>query len=73
MYAATAQMIYVQKWKEETVPTKEDWQKMEYAEMAKLMGRMKNQEEKTLNKEWGEIVDYLKNYCKQLKTLAGLT
>lgn len=55
-------------------PNQEEWQAkfMEYAEMAKRMGIIRYQEESVFIKEWGCYVDYLKNHCEQLNTLAGL-
>lgn len=64
-----------QRWKEETVPTKEDWQQklMVCAEKVKLTRRLRDQEERCFNVEQGNFLDYMKNFCKHLKSLAGLT
>ncbi|CAI5783900.1 Hypothetical predicted protein [Podarcis lilfordi] len=75
MYATTvARMLLAPKWKEAEVPAKEEWiqKPMEYAEMAKLTGRIRNQDNKLFIKEWKWFIEYLQINCKQIKTLAGL-
>lgn len=74
MYATTTvRMLLAPKWKATTIPTKE-WQAkiMDYAKMAKLMAELRNQEDKDFKKEWGKFITYLREHCKQIKTLVGL-
>ena len=33
--------------------------------------KIRVQEDNKFNKEWGKFISYLKEHCKQLKTLAG--
>ena len=53
MYATTAaRLLLAQKWKEEEVRTKEEWitKMIDYAKMAKMTVKIKDQDEKSLYK-----------------------
>uniref|UniRef100_A0A670I0D7 Uncharacterized protein n=1 Tax=Podarcis muralis TaxID=64176 RepID=A0A670I0D7_PODMU len=70
--SAESWAIYSKRWKEETIPTREEWKTklMDYAEMANLTGKLRNQEVKNLKKkEWDKFIIYLGAHCKQMKTL----
>lgn len=55
-------------------PTKEEWQiqLLEYAVLANLTNRIRNQQDGVFKKKWEMFTEYLKNYAKQDKVLAGL-
>lgn len=70
----TARMLYVQRWCENAVPAKEEehMKLMEYAELANLTNKIREEEETIFKEDWKPFVDYLKNYCKSVKTLVSL-
>lgn len=55
IFATTAdRVLYAQKWKEGKVPIKEEWvlKLIGYVEMARLMVKIKDQNEEKYMKEW---------------------
>ena len=74
MYATTAaRTIYAQKWKQEEVPTKEEWlmKMMDYAEMARLTVKLREQEEKKFFEDWKCFVEYLKKHHSYIISHVG--
>ena len=67
-------MLLAPKLKEAEVPVKEEWipKLREYAEMAKLTGRIRNQDNIFKIKKWKWFIEYLQINRKQIKTLSGL-
>lgn len=75
MYATTAaRTLLGQKWKQQELPTLEDWQvkMMEYGEMAKLTGKIRNQCDELFRKDWNKFIFSMKENCKHLKMFVGL-
>lgn len=76
MYAtAAARTLLAQRWKVQDIPTIQEWQAKltEYAELAKLSGRIRDQGDQRYQNNWSKFIEYLKKNCKEVKTLAGLT
>ena len=74
MYAITAaRILYAQRWKQEETPSKEEWlqKMMEFAEMAKLMATLRDQEENIFYQEWKCFADYIRNHYGHVQSLAG--
>lgn len=72
MYGTTAaQMVYAQSWREETRPTKEEWQTelIEYIEMARLTNGKRDQDKKLFEEVWKCFMEYLETYCRHIKKL----
>lgn len=45
---------------------------LEYAEMAKLTVKIRHQDEKKFDRDWIKFINYIKEHCKYVKTIAGL-
>ena len=69
---AAARILLAQKWKQEELPTKEEWtvKLTEYAEMDKLTGRIREQRDQKFIKDWLKFTNYLKDNL-HLNTLIG--
>lgn len=66
-------ILISQCWKEEKKTLKKDWQMklMEYAEMAKSTGRLRNQDNNKFKNEWEIFVAYISKHCIQVDTSTG--
>lgn len=75
LYATTAARIMLaQNWKMEVIPTISDWQvkMINYAELAKITGRLRDQDEQKFHDNWNKYLTYIRTNCRTLTTLAGL-
>uniref|UniRef100_A0A670ICM2 Reverse transcriptase domain-containing protein n=1 Tax=Podarcis muralis TaxID=64176 RepID=A0A670ICM2_PODMU len=73
-YAVTAaRIVLAQKWKQEEVPTVEEWRAklIEYAELDKLTGKIRYTKDQKFIKDWEKFVCYLENKYGVKTTLAG--
>uniref|UniRef100_A0A670IBL2 Reverse transcriptase domain-containing protein n=1 Tax=Podarcis muralis TaxID=64176 RepID=A0A670IBL2_PODMU len=74
-YAVTAaRILLAQKWKQEEIPTIEEWRSklLDYVELDKLTGKIRYAKDQKFTKDWEKLVDYLKNTCGLNTTLVGL-
>lgn len=75
LYATTAaRNMLAQNWKTDIIPNIMDWQvkMMDYAELARLSGKLRDQDEQKFQENWSKYLMYIRNNCKSLKTLVGL-
>ena len=70
---AAARILFAQKWKQEGIPSKDEWllKMVEFAEMARLTARIREQEDNIFFEEWKCFSDYLKKHHGHVKSLAG--
>lgn len=68
-----ASIIYVQKLKDDEIPTEVDWQNKltEYEELKSLTMKIKDQEESVFREKWKPFIEYLKNYNNHINMQVG--
>ena len=56
-------ILLSQNWKTTNVPTVADWRKklLEYSELARFIGRIRNQRDQQFQLDWSKFLEYLKD------------
>ncbi|XP_053233015.1 small integral membrane protein 3 isoform X2 [Podarcis raffonei] len=59
-----ARILLAQKWKQEELPTLEEWRMklMDYAELDKLTGRIRDRRDQRFTEDWTKFTEYLEKY-----------